>query len=119
MIPPNDERSPKQRNLRVAGFVTHATRGILRDQQTRRQAMFWTIIVAAVMLFCGATFLAPTLDPRIRLGWFIFYWLACAWLTVTAVLLAVFDLLTVRAQARKEKRCLTQQIARSVEPDAD
>ena len=55
------------------------------------------------MLFCGATFLAPVLDPKTRPGWFIFYWLACAWVTVTAVLLAIFDLLLVRAQARRRK----------------
>jgi protein-S-isoprenylcysteine O-methyltransferase Ste14 len=111
MIPPNDERPPKQRNLRIASFATHATRGILRDEQTRRKVMFGTIFMAVVMLFCGATFLAPVLDPRIRLGWFVVYWLACAWITVTAVLLAIFDLLLVRLQARDEKRALARKIA--------
>ena len=62
------------------------------------------------MLFCGATFLAPVLDPKTRPGWFIFYWLACAWVTVTVVLLAIFDLLLVRVQARDEKRVLARKI---------
>ena len=83
--------------------------GLLRDQTMRRKTMFWTVIVAVAMLFCGATFLAPVLDPRTRPGWFILYWLACAWVTVTVVLLAIFDLLLVRAQARAEKRALARE----------
>ena len=109
MISPNDKRPPKQRSLRIASFATHATRGLLRDQAMRRKTMFWTVIVALVMLFCGATFLAPILDPKTRPGWFTFYWLACAWVTVTVVLLAIFDLLLVRVQARDEKRALARR----------
>jgi protein-S-isoprenylcysteine O-methyltransferase Ste14 len=77
----------------------------------RRKAMFLTVIVALVMLFCGATFLAPVLDPKIRPGWFVTYWLACVWVTVTALLLAVFDLLLARQQARDEKCTLARRIA--------
>lgn len=102
MIPPNDERPPNERNLRIASFATQAARGVLRDRTMRRQAMFWTVIGAVVMLFLGATFLAPWLDPRVHPGWFMFYWLACAWITATAVLLAIPDLLVVRVQARDE-----------------
>ncbi len=120
MIPPNDERPPEERKLRIASFATHATRGILRDRQTRRQVMFWTVIVAVVLLFLGATFLAPILDPRVRPGWFILYWLACAWITVTAVLLALFDLLQVRVQGRAERRRLAEEIRKQAEKgDAD
>jgi hypothetical protein len=110
MIPPNDERPPNKGNLRIASFATHATRGLLRDQTMRRKTMFWTVIVALVMLFSGATFLAPVLDPKTHPGWFIFYWLACAWVTVTVVLLAIFDLLLVRVQARDEKGALARKI---------
>ena len=120
MIPPNDERPPDERKLRIASFATHATRGILRDRKTRRQIMFWTVIAALVMLFLGATFLAPVLDPRVRPRWFIFYWLACAWITVTAVLLAILDLLHVRMKAREEKRRLAREIVEEGgESDAD
>ena len=117
MIPPNEERPPDERKLRIASFATHATRGILRDRQTRRQVMFWTVIAAVVMLFVGATFLAPVLDPRVRPGWFILYWLGCAWITVTAVLLAILDLLQVRLQAREEKRRLSREIVEEDEED--
>ena len=110
MILPNDKRPSMQRGLRISSFAAHAARGLLRDQTMRRKTMFWTVIVALVMLFCGATFLAPVLDPKTRPGWFIFYWLACAWVTVTVVLLAIFDLLLVRVQARDEKRVLARKI---------
>ena len=117
MILPNDKRPPKQRGLRIASFATHATRGLLRDQTMRRKTMFWTVIAALVMLFCGATFLAPVLDPKTRPGWFLFYWLTCAWVTVTAVLLAIFDLLLGRVQAREEKRALEEKMAQRPESE--
>ena len=111
MIPPNDNRPHQQRGLRIVSFATHVTRGLLREKTMRRKTMFLTVIVALVMLFSGATFLTPVLDPTIRPGWFILYWLACVWVTVTVVLLAIFDLLLVRIQARDEKRALARRIA--------
>ena len=115
MIPPNDERPPKQRGLRIASFAVHAARGLLRDQTMRRKTMFWTVIAAVAMLFCGSTFLAPMLDPRTYPARFILYWAACAWLTVTVVLLAIFDLLIVRAQARAERRALAEKMTESAD----
>ena len=101
---------PDKKELRFVSFAIHATRGLLRDQDARRKTIFWLVIVAVLMLFCGATFLAPWLDPQVRPGWFILYWLACAWLTVTVVLLALLDLLLMRAQARAEKRRLAREV---------
>lgn len=117
MNPPNDEPPPEPGNLRIASFATHATRGLVRHEVMRRKLMFWTVILAVVMLFCGSTFLAPLLDPKVHPGWFAFYWLACAWVTVTAVLLAIFDLLLARVQARDEKRALAEKMAASPTPD--
>lgn len=114
---PNEER-PKEKKLRIVSFAAHAARGLVRDQVMRRKTMFVVVLLALVLLFCGATFLAPVLDPRERPGWFIFYWLVCAWVTVTAVLLAVFDLLLVRAEARAARRGLAQKLAEP-EPDED
>ncbi len=111
MIPPNDERPPKQRNLRIASFATHAVRGLVRDQNTRRKTMFVIVLVAVVLLFCGSTLLASVLNPHERPGWFIFYWAVCAWVTVTAVLLAIFDLLLVRAQGRTAGRALAEKLS--------
>ena len=108
---------PDEKKLRFVSFAIHASRGLLRDQNARRKTMFWTVILAVLMLFCGATLLAPWLDPRVRPGWFIFYWLACAWITVTVLLLAVLDLLLVRQQVRAAKRSLAEKI--SIPHDAD
>ena len=106
MTSPRDTPPPNEKKLRFASFAIHATRGLLRDQNARRKTMFGAVFAALVMLFCGATFLAPMLDPHVRPGWFISYWFACAWITVTVALLALFDLLLVRAQARAVKRAL-------------
>ena len=68
--------------------------------------MFVVLIIAMVLLFAGTTILQPFLSPREHPGWFIFFWVACAWLTFLALLLAVFDLLTVKMQARGARKVL-------------
>src|SRR5437016_13049177 len=86
--------------LRIVSFAIHSARGVIRDQSTRRWVMFITLLVAMLMLFCGTTFLQPLLSPREHPGWFILFWVTCAWLTLSAFLLALFDLLMVRPQHR-------------------
>ena len=113
---PNDDGQPNEKKLRVVAFAIHATRGVVRDQVTRRKTMFVLVLVAVALLFCGATFLAPVLDPHARPGWFILYWAICAWITFTVVLLALLDVLLVRASARTERRALAQKMA---EPNDD
>jgi protein-S-isoprenylcysteine O-methyltransferase Ste14 len=103
--------TPNEKKLRLTSFAIHVTRGLLRDRNARRKTMFAVVIVAVVMLFCGATLLAPVLDPHLRPGWFMFYWLVCAWVTATVVLLAIFDLLLVRAEGRAAKRGLAQKLS--------
>jgi undecaprenyl pyrophosphate phosphatase UppP len=117
MTRPSSPPPPNEKKFRFVSFAIHATRGLVRDQSARRKTMFWIVIVAVLMLFCGATFLTPWLDPHVRPGWFILYWLVCAWITVTAVLLALLDLLLVRAQVRAEKRTLARKISASPEAD--
>lgn len=114
MNSPNEPEAPNEKKLRFASFALHASRGLVRDQPTRRLTMFVLVIVALVLLFLGATFLAPVLDPHLRPGWFIFYWAICAWVTMTVVLLAIFDFLVVRAEGRAARRTLGQNLA---EPD--
>lgn len=119
MIPPNDNRAPNEKKLRFASFAVHATRGLVRDQNARRKTMFLAVLVAALLLFCGSTFLAPVLDPHARPGWFIFFWFVCAWITVLATLLAVFDLLLVRAEGRAARRRLKDVFSKSTDPDEE
>ena len=109
--------APNEKKLRFAPFAIHATRGLLRDQNARRKTMFAAVIVAAVMLFSGATFLAPALDPRAHPGWYIVYWFVCAWVTMLVMLLAVFDLLLVRSQGRAGRRQLKENFSPPTRPD--
>ena len=70
--------------------------------------MFFVMLGSLVMLFFGATFLDGWLREHPVL--FVFYWLACAWGTLTAVLLALYDLLAIRAGVRRDRRRLAAEI---------
>ena len=105
------ENSPDEKPLKSVSFITHATRGVIRDQTIRRKAMFMLLVIALVLLFAGSTFLAPLIDPREHLFRALFFWFVCAWLTLTAMLLALFDMLMVRAKARQEQRALREEFS--------
>ena len=66
--------------------------------------MFILVLGALVLLFSGTTFLQSALNPRQHPVLFILFWLLCAWLTLTATLLAIFDLLVVWLEALKAQR---------------
>lgn len=83
------------------------TRGIILDPRTRRWAMFILLLGALLMLFAGNTFLAGNLATPMS---FLVYWGICGWLTLAALLLAFWDLLLVRAAARRERRRLEKQM---------
>jgi hypothetical protein len=98
--------------LKIVSFAIHSARGVIRDQSTRRRVMFITLVIAMLMLFSGTTFLQPLLTPREHPGWFLLFWLACAWLTLTALLLALFDLLMLRTQDRTARKILSEKLDR-------
>jgi predicted membrane protein len=102
--------SSDEKPLRTTSFIIHATRGVIRDPNMRRKTMFALLIAALVFLFFGSTFLQSTLNPREHPFWFIFFWLVCAWLTVTAMLLAIFDMLMVRLEARRAQRTVREKL---------
>ena len=110
---------PGEKKLRISSFAVQATRGLIRDQTTRRKTMFVLLIIALVLLFSGSTFLAPTITPREHPGWFVLFWFVCGWLTLTAMLLAFFDLLMVRLQARKTQRMLREDFPERESPDSE
>ena len=70
--------------------------------------MFYGIVAAGAMLVFGATLLDGWL--RENLARFLGYWLVCAWLTLLALLLALFDLLLLRAQGRRVQRELRKRL---------
>jgi heme/copper-type cytochrome/quinol oxidase subunit 2 len=102
--------SSNEKPLRTISFVIHATRGLIRDHVIRRKTMFVLLVIALVLLFAGATFLQGVINPREHPFWFILFWLVCSWLTVTAMLLAIFDLLMVRLEARRAQRQLRENL---------
>ena len=101
--------SSNEKPLRTFSFVIHATRGVIRDAVVRRKTMFVLLIVALVLLLSGSTFLQGFVNPREHPFWFIFFWLVCAWVTVTAMLLAIFDLLILRLEGRRAERRLREE----------
>jgi hypothetical protein len=112
------EDRPPEKRLRVAPFAIHATRGLLRDQKSRRRTMAVSIAVALILLVTGLTVFRSWLDPHQHPWRFIFFWLACAWETVLAILLALFDVLLMREQARGARKALREQM-QSDRPEAE
>ena len=82
-----------------------------------------SLLVTIVMLVAGLTVLRPWLNPHEHPWRFIFFWFACAWETLLVLLLALFDLLLVRSQARAARKAAHEEFLRkapprsSVEPD--
>ena len=111
----NEEENPPQ--LKTASFAVHATRGVIRDRGMRRKAIVMLLACAVVMVLAGSTVLQRVLDPREHGVRFVVYWLACAWVTMTFLLLALFDLLVVRAEGRAARRNLREQLSESDSPE--
>ena len=104
------ETRPPDKNFKVGSFAAHSARGIIRDAGTRRKMMFALLFVAVLMVITGASVLQDFLNPREHALRFILFWLACAWFTITSLLLALFDALMARAQARAARRALREQM---------
>lgn len=77
-----------------------------------------SLAVAIVLLVAGLTVLRPWLDPHEHPWRFILFWLACAWETVLVLLLALFDLLLVRAQARAARKLFREEFGKGVPPES-
>ena len=88
--------------------LAQITRGLIFDRHTRRLVMFYTVLAALLMAFAGDVFLADWL--REKLQRFAIYWMVCAWLTVLAALLAIYDLLLLRIEARALRRRMRKEI---------
>jgi hypothetical protein len=89
---------------------------VIRDQKTRRRVMVMLLMLALLLLISGGTFLAPFLNPRHNLAWALTFWIVCIWLTLAAMLLAIFDLIAVRRNGQHEERALRKQFKESARP---
>ncbi|MGI8437485.1 MAG: hypothetical protein ACR2NX_11365 [Chthoniobacterales bacterium] len=104
------EDRPQEPKLRPVPFAAHAARGLIRDPRARRWTMLGVVVLALMMAVAGATVLRELLNPGQHLLRFVAFWSACAWLTILSVLLAMFDLLMLRAQKRAAHRALREQL---------
>jgi TRAP-type C4-dicarboxylate transport system permease small subunit len=104
------ETRPEEKNLETVSFVVHATRGVIRDQRTRRKAMVVLLALAVLMLLAGFTVFQSMMNPREHPWFVISFWIVCVWLTFTAMLLAIFDLLIIRREARQAQRALREKL---------
>jgi uncharacterized membrane protein len=104
------DESPEQKNLETVSFVAHATRGVIRDQRARRKAMVFCLSLAVLMLLTGFTVFQTAMNPREHPWFVILFWIACVWLTFTAMLLGIFDLLIIRSETRKAQRALREKL---------
>ena len=88
-------------NLR---FVIQFSKGLIRAPRARRTLMFYSMLVVLLLIFAGSTFLWPMLreHPFVFIG----YWGVCAWITLLSVLLAFYDMASVRLQAKRERQRL-------------
>ena len=104
------ENHPEEKDLQSVSFIVHATRGVIRDQRTRRKAMAVLLALAVLMLLAGFTVLQSFMNPREHPWFVILFWIVCVWLTFTATLLAIFDLLIIRSETRRAQRALREKL---------
>ena len=113
-----ETRSPKK-SFWIVPFAVQVTRGLLRDERSRRKTMGISLLIALIMLAGGLTVLRPWLNPREHPWRFIFFWFACAWETLLVLLLALLDLLLVRARARQAWRASREEFSKGATSDPD
>ncbi len=94
---------------KLPAVVIAWTRAIAGSQASRRRALFHLTLVACAAVFCGAAIFGRFLENHPWL--FVVYWLGVAWLTLTIVLLAVYDALAVLAEGRRARRELERRMA--------
>ena len=109
---------PPDKKLRMVSFTIHVTRGLLRDERARRKTMALALLAAVSMLVAGLTVLRPWLNPHEHPWRFMFYWFVCAWDTLLVLLLALLDMLLIRAKARAERTAIRQGFSRQIVSDS-
>ncbi len=97
-------------------FIIQISKGLIRDQRVRRTLMFYDVLAVLVLTFFGSTFLAPWL--REHVWFFLGYWGLCAWLTLLAALLAVYDMVRLRLDEKRARRQLAEEFLAHKEDDS-
>ena len=105
------ETQPPEKRLEVAPFAVHATRGVLRDPKARRKTMALLLAGALILITFGLFGAKTWLEPHEHPVRFIFFWVSCGWITLTALLLALLDVLLLRTEARRRRKRLGDEIS--------
>ena len=106
------ETRPPKKGFWMVPFAVQVTRGLLRDERSRRKTMGFSLLIAVGMVVAGLTVLRPWLNPKEHPWRFLFFWFVCAWETLVVLLLAFLDILLIRAQARAERRASREQFSK-------
>ena len=77
--------------------------------------MFYNVLVLLILIFLGATFFWSWREDHRLL--FVIYWFFCMWLTLLAILLALYDMAKVRLDARRARRQLEEEILKGQRTD--
>ena len=89
-------------------WVRLITKGILHDRVARRTVLFWLTAAVLAQLALGVFALDAWLMERPLA--FLLFWGLCFWLTLTAALLALYDMLVVRREAVAERQALKRRV---------
>jgi hypothetical protein len=85
------------------------TKGLLRDPLMRRKLMFWITLAAVAMTAVGWVFFSDEAWIRQHFWGAVIFWGICGWLLLTTMLLALFDILAIRAMHRATRRAMEKQ----------
>ncbi len=88
-------------------------KGLAFHQRQRRSAMFSLTLAALAMVFFG-TFLLWSFFVTHPL-FFALYWLACLWLVICVLLLAIYDLLIVVRRGREEHAAARRKFFKDID----
>jgi len=89
-------------------LIIAISKGILRDLRVRRSFLFAVVLADILWVFIGAVIFDAWLEAKpLR---FLIYWSVCALLTFFSILLAVHDMLMIRAEAKRDRRRLTEEV---------
>ncbi len=97
-----------------ASFILLLSKGILLDRPMRRRVLFWIVVANLGLLGTGALLLDAWLSEHPVL--FLLFWGACLWLTLTSLLLAIYDLLAIRREAARERQRLKGRVFGTDQP---
>lgn len=110
------ETRPPKKSFWIVPFAVQVTRGLLRDERSRRKTMGISLLIAVITLVAGLTVLRSWLTPHEHPWRFILFWFACAWETLLVLLLALLDLLLIRAKARTARKAFREEFSTPTTP---